>query len=200
MNKQLDPSRVDDLPSAWLDHVDAQLIDRLHGGLPLTERPYADVATDLGGEFWDEFKGVKRWQEETLKFFERHLYVETLGGNRRRGPMSPNEIINMPIQGTAAEIVCEAMCALSERSVVEDNPDIHPILNVHDDLTFDAADITLDANLSIIVAEMCKHRFDYINVPLVVEVSVGPRWSELEEIGVYRSNELFGLPNPYKRS
>lgn len=31
-----------------LDHIDAQLIDRLHGGLPLTERPYADVAQDLG--------------------------------------------------------------------------------------------------------------------------------------------------------
>ncbi len=48
MNKPLDPTRLDGLPSAWLDHVDAQLIDRLHGGLPLTERPYADVATDLG--------------------------------------------------------------------------------------------------------------------------------------------------------
>lgn len=157
-----------------------------------------DVAAELGAEFWDEFKGVKRWQGETLKFFERHLYVETLGGNRRRGPMSPNEIINMPIQGTAAEIVCEAMCALSERSVIEDNLDIHPILNVHDDLTFDSDDRTMDQNLKIIVEEMCKHRFRYINVPLVVEVSVGPRWSELEEIGVYRSNELFSMENPHK--
>ena len=31
-----------------LDRIDAQLINRLHGGLPLTERPYADVAQDLG--------------------------------------------------------------------------------------------------------------------------------------------------------
>lgn len=34
--------------SMLLDQVDAQLIDRLHGGLPLSERPYADVAADLG--------------------------------------------------------------------------------------------------------------------------------------------------------
>jgi DNA-binding Lrp family transcriptional regulator len=34
--------------STLLDQVDAQLIDRLHGGLPLSERPYADVASDLG--------------------------------------------------------------------------------------------------------------------------------------------------------
>lgn len=33
---------------AQLDLTDAQLIDRLHGGLPLSERPYADVAADLG--------------------------------------------------------------------------------------------------------------------------------------------------------
>ena len=34
--------------STLLDQVDAQLIDRLHGGLPLCERPYAEVASDLG--------------------------------------------------------------------------------------------------------------------------------------------------------
>lgn len=157
-----------------------------------------DIASELGKEFWDEFQGVKKWQGRTLKGFEKYGYVETLGGNRRRGPMSPNEIINMPIQGTAAEIVCEAMAALSERSVCEENPDIHPILNVHDDLTFEPLDVNLDSNLKIIVEEMCLHRFDYINVPLVVEVSVGPRWSELEEIGVYRSHELFDIHNPFK--
>lgn len=38
----------DNRPSAWMDATDALLIDRLHGGLPLTERPFADVATDVG--------------------------------------------------------------------------------------------------------------------------------------------------------
>ena len=159
-----------------------------------------DVADTLAEEFWDEFPGVKRWHKETLKFYEKHLYVETLGGNRRRGPMSPNEIINHPIQGTAAEIVCEGMAALSERALIEENYDIDPMLNVHDDLSFDPRDENLDATIDIIVREMCKHRFDYINVPLVVEVSIGPRWSELEEVGVYRSDVLFNLPNPYKEN
>lgn len=43
MNKP--PERAD---KPWIDDIDAQLIDRLHGGMPLTERPYADVAEDLG--------------------------------------------------------------------------------------------------------------------------------------------------------
>lgn len=157
-----------------------------------------DVAQELDAEFWDEFRGVKKWQQRAIKFYEKHNYIETLGGFRRRGAMSPNEIINMPIQGTAAEIVTEAMMALSEISLVEELPDLQPILNVHDDLTFDPEDANLEPTIDRIAAEMCKHRFDYINVPLVVEVSIGRRWSELEELKVYRSDELFALPNPFK--
>lgn len=155
------------------------------------------VADDLAAEFWDEFKGVKRWQEKLIKNYERNLYVETLGGRRRRGPMTKNEIINMPIQGTAADIVTEAMNVLSERGQAEDDESLIPIINVHDDLTFRVPDAMLEDHIEIIAREMCLPRFDYINVPLVVEVSVGHRWHELEEIKVYRSHELFNTPNPY---
>lgn len=157
-----------------------------------------DVADSLGKEFWDEFPQVKRWQQRLLKSYEQNLYVETLGGFRRRGPMSPNEVINMPIQGTAAEIVTEGMMALSELSTLEEDDDIHPVLNVHDDITSDVPDEKLEMMIDTTVRELCMHRFDYINVPLVVEVSMAKRWSELEEIGVYRSDEIFNLRNPYK--
>lgn len=156
------------------------------------------IAKELGGEFWDNFAVTRKWQKRVLAFYARNLYVETLGGRRRRGAMSANEIINMPIQGTAADIVTAAMDALSERSVIDELPDIQPILNVHDDLTFEPADTTLEQTLEIVVREMCLPRFSYINVPLVVEASLGQRWSDLKEIGVYRSDVLFGTPNPYK--
>lgn len=157
-----------------------------------------EVAQRLDREFWDDFPGVLKWQKNLLKRYEKNLYVETLSGLRRYGPMTANEIINMPIQGTAAEIVTEAMMALSERAQLEDNPDIDVMLNVHDDLSFEPRDEGLENTIDIITREMCAHRFDYINVPLVVEVSLGERWSDLKEVGVYRSDELFGLRNPYK--
>lgn len=156
------------------------------------------VAEDLAAEFWDEFDGVKKWQERLLKSYEKNLYVETLGGRRRRGCMTKNEIINMPIQGTAGDIVLEAMCAISERSYLEENPEIHPNLNVHDDLSFFMDEQNAQTNMDLLATEMCKHRFDYINVPLVVEASVGKQWHSLQEVKVYRSDELFNLPNPYK--
>lgn len=157
-----------------------------------------DVAEDLANEFWDEFQGVKKWQDKLLQFYEKNLYVETLTGRRRRWAMTKNEIINMPIQGTASDIVTEAMMALSERSLLEGNPHLQPNLNVHDDLSGLPPIEGLTDHIHEVVTEMCKPRFDFINVPLIVEVSTGARWNELKEVGVFRSDELFSIPNPFK--
>ncbi|MNK77757.1 DNA polymerase I, thermostable [compost metagenome] len=155
------------------------------------------VADDLGGEFWDEFRDVKKWQERVLRGYAKNNYVETLTGVRRRGPTTPNEAINMPIQGTAAAIVKAAMNALSIEAELRDDPELQPSLNVHDDLSTIIADENLESKLPTIARIMCEHRFDFINVPLVVEASVGPNWADLEEVAVYRSDVLFNLKNPY---
>ncbi len=156
-----------------------------------------DIADKLGKEFWDEFKGVKKWQDGIMKGYEKHNYVETLSGRRRRGAMTRQEAINLPIQGTGCDIVTAAQVALTERAMIEDDYDLIPNLNVHDDLTFVLDEDTADQKLKIIVPEMCKPRFDFVNVPLIIEVKTGRHWHKVEEIGVYRGNELFGIPNPY---
>lgn len=156
------------------------------------------VTEELSGEFWDEFAGVKIWQEKLLKKYEKNLYVETLDGRRRRGVMTKNEIINHPIQGSAASIVLAAMCDLSEKSLTLDDSDLQPVFNGHDDLSFYLPDQGLESKLEIITTEMCRHRFDYINVPLIVEVKGGHHWHDLNEIGVYKSNEIFNMVNPYE--
>jgi len=158
-----------------------------------------DVAQQMSDEFWDEFPGVLRWQEGLMTFYEKHLYVETLDGFRRRGKMTKNEIINLPIQGTAARIVTAAQVALSEMAFLEDDPELQPNLNIHDDLSFWLTDGPgMTERISRIATEMCRHRFDFISVPLVVEVKVGERWNAMEEVAVYRSDELFNLENPFK--
>lgn len=157
-----------------------------------------DVTSQLGGEFWDTFRATKKWQDRLLAKYEKNLYVECLGGRRRRGPMSRNEIINTPIQGTGADIVTAAQVALSELSFELDRPELHPRINVHDDLTFMPPDALLEDTITVVVREMCRIRFDWVIVPLVVEVSCARRWHEKQEIGVYRSDEIFGHRNPYK--
>lgn len=157
-----------------------------------------EVAQKLDRIFWDEFKGVKRWQERIVQFYEKHLYVETLMGRRRRGALSLNQIINMPIQGTAADIVTAAMTALSERSRAEEWRSIHPLINVHDDLTFLPRVEEQQAVAAVVAEEMCMHRFPWVITPLVVEISLGRRWHECKEVAVVRSDELFSMRNPFK--
>ena len=149
-----------------------------------------DIAEKLAGEFWDTFSGVKRWQKRLLKTYERQLYSETLTGRKRRGPMTLNEIINNPIQGTASDIVTDAQNRLSEMALEIDQPQFIAPLNVHDDLTFLIPDETLDQDIQTIARYMCDSQFEFINVPIVVEVSVGKRWDKIEEIAKYRSDRL----------
>lgn len=157
-----------------------------------------DVAKQLGDEYWDEFRVHKKWQRKLLEGYAKNCYVETLGGWRRRGATTSNEAINHPIQGTAAELVVGAFNALSERSQLEHNVEIHPVFNGHDDLSFVMRDERLEDNITIITAEMCKPRHDYVIVPLIVEVSVGVRWNELKEIAKVSGEKVYNLRNPYR--
>lgn len=149
-----------------------------------------EIAEKLAKEFWETFTGVKRWQEKTVKFYEKNGYVETLTGKRRYGPLSYNEIINTPIQGTAATIVLNAMNELSELSRKDENLiHLQPNLNIHDDITLYLPDKTIEKDIEIIAKTMVTPRFDFINVPLVAEVEIGPDWGNQYVYGEYSSNE-----------
>lgn len=150
----------------------------------------AQILKPLREEWWKTFKGVKEWQEDTYKFYEKYGYVETLNGFRRRVPLSFNQIINHPIQGTTCEIVMEAMCEISEWEDWEE----HPMLNIHDDLTFELYEDNFDDSAERIIREMLRAPFDFINVPISVELSVGKSWDNLHEMGTYFSDEWLGHP------
>lgn len=77
------------------------------------------TASKMKDEFWDTFTGVKDWQEDLNRFYIKHGYVSNLSGTRyRRYPLTWNELINCPIQGTAYDIQIEAGKQLSFQSVV----------------------------------------------------------------------------------
>lgn len=150
------------------------------------------IVEKLMDEFWQTFSGVKRWQEQLMKGYYNNGYVKTLSGRRRNYPLSRNEAINHPVQGTAAELVCDAMVRLSHLASTTGNWQIHPVLNIHDDLTFVVADDdnSLEQSISNIVKEMLTFDFPWINVPLACEVSIGPNWCDLEKFGEFWSHKI----------
>lgn len=152
------------------------------------EQHYID---DLMDEFWDTFKGIKSWHKRLLNDYRRLGYVETLTGRRRNHPLTSNEAINSPIQGTASDIVIDAMNRLSFKASTEDMWHLHPILNIHDDLTFIVPDSKLEESIETIYKTMLYKSFDFINVPLSVEVKLGKDWFRMEEIGKFWSHEIY---------
>lgn len=150
-------------------------------GLRPLERLYRD--------FWEEFSGVKTWQEEQLKFYKKYGYVECLTDRRRRGPLTTNQIYNSPIQGTACEIVMDGMCRLSETA----EPLLQPEINIHDDLTFLRVPLEEEEAVVDKVSRMLVDvPFDFVNVPITVELSRGTNWLELEEVATFSSDKLLG--------
>lgn len=132
-------------------------------------------------KFKKEFAGVFNWQETLMQFYYKHGYVENMLGRRRRAPMSKNEIINTPIQGTACEIVMDGMNRLSEMATTTGDDNFQPNINIHDDLTFVPLEAKVDYYLERIIPEMLNCKFPFINVPLTLEVSIGMNLMPFDE-------------------
>lgn len=132
--------------------------------------------------FKDTFSGVFEWQEELIKSYYKKGYVETLNGVRRRAPINRNRVINSPIQGTAAEIFMDGWTRLSEHADKIDDDYFQANINIHDDLTFILPDNKIDLYAEEIITQMLAVPFDFINVPITIEMSVGSSLYNMEEV------------------
>jgi len=134
-------------------------------------------------EFWRIFEGVLKWQRRLKKFYEEHGYVESLTGTRRRAPISPNQLINAPVQALMVDIVMDGMNSLSEL----DDWHLQPIMQVHDDLTMILPLDRFDHYSHLMLDTLLTKKYDFLNVPLVVEAAVGENLYEMEDAGVFSS-------------
>ncbi len=114
----------------------------------------------------------------------RRGYVETLLGRRRYVPQiiarNPRDrayaeriALNMPIQGTQADMIKKAMVAIHRR-LADEGLAAKMILQVHDELVFEVPEAEVEAVTAIVKEEM--PRALPLDVPIEVEVGVGPNW------------------------
>lgn len=141
-------------------------------------------------EFWRILAGIRDWQEIKRKQYREHGLVSSLAGGIRRAPLSFNKIINSPIQDDEAAIVFNGYNRLSEL----DDWALQPIMEIHDDLLFEIPVEEVEAKTRVIVTEMLRCDFDWICVPLQVEVSIGEDWLHMEEVWKVRSDSWLGEP------
>jgi uracil-DNA glycosylase len=143
----------------------------------------------LHEQFWDEFPDIKDWHEELKANYYKVGYVTGLSGFRRYAPISPNQMINSPIQADESKIVCDAWYRLSRY----DEPRFQPNLMIHDDLTFVWPKREIEKNAEVVIREMISTRYEWAKVvPLAVEMSVGEDWCTLEKVGEFSSDDWNG--------
>ena len=153
--------------------------------------PY-DVCQDLKDEFFDNFKGIKKWHDKLDVMYYDEGYVTGLSGFICRAPISSNQRINLPIQGDEAIIVLDATSRLSEM----EDPRYRPMLEVHDDLTFLWPKNEIEKRLEVVVKTMITIPFEWANiVPIEVEVSYGEDWIHMEKVGSFVSDGCGGIKN-----
>ena len=154
-----------------------------------------DLLGPIVDKFWDKYSAIKRWQTAQHKFYRDNLYVETLTERRRFAPVSWNEQLNSPIQGTGADLVTDAQIRCVEHALETNDPCFIPMVNIHDDLSFYFPLDRVQQYAETVARIMCTPTFPWIKIPLAVEVSVGKaNWSEKHELRTYSTRDFFDLP------
>src|SRR6187431_530065 len=144
--------------------------------------PRAEASSFIAAYF-RRYEGVRRFMNETLERARAGEAVRSLLGRRRLLPTirSANRAerlaaeriaMNMPIQGTAADLLKLAMLALRKPVT----PGARMILSVHDELVFEVPEAEVAEAEAKIKAAM-EHVYE-LAVPLTVEVGHGPNWND----------------------
>lgn len=137
-------------------------------------------------DYYNTYKGVRRYMEEVPVRAREHGYVRSIYGRIRPLPgiedrnanirkAAEREAINMPIQGTASDIVKIAMLKVDEefrRAGLESRL----LMQVHDELLVEVPEKEVKK-----VTEILKHEMETavsLDVPLVADVGVGDNWMD----------------------
>ena len=129
---------------------------------------------------------IKAFLDDTVKHAKEMGYVVTLFGRRRPVPelsssnfmqrsFGERVAMNAPIQGTAADIMKIAMCAVNRR-LKENRMKSRLVLQVHDELLVEAYQTEVEEVKQILQQEM--EQAASLEVPLVVDMHTGENWYE----------------------
>lgn len=132
------------------------------------------------------YSGVNKYMNDVVQRAKQDGYVSTYFGRRRYLPeltasnfntRSFGERVakNMPIQGTAADIIKIAMNRVNKR-LIDENLDAKLIMQVHDELIIEAKEEIADKVSNLLKEEM-ENAVDF-KVPLLVDVKYAKTWYE----------------------
>ena len=136
--------------------------------------------------YFNQYAGIKDYIDRTLEQARKQKWVTTMLGRRRpvweinsqnqiRRQAAERMAINMPIQGTAAEMIKLAMISIHKK-MRKESLKAMMILQVHDELIFEVPKEEIEQVKSMVIREMESAL--PLSVPIVVDWGVGDSWYE----------------------
>jgi DNA polymerase-1 len=136
--------------------------------------------------YFNKYAGIKDYIERTLEQARKQKWVTTMLGRRRpvweinnqnqiRRQAAERMAINMPIQGTAAEMIKLAMISIHKK-MKKESLKAMMILQVHDELIFEVPKEEIEQVKSVVIREMESAL--PLSVPIVVDWGIGDSWYE----------------------
>jgi len=134
-----------------------------------------DEASKLIERYFSTLPEIKKWQSDSLEFTQENKYAETILGRRRYFIEGDEKAmrataINMPIQGTSADITKSAMVAMHKRA-----PFI--INTVHDEIIAECPEGIKDEVLEVIETSMVESARAF-GIEATVSIKSGSHWSK----------------------
>jgi DNA polymerase I len=141
-------------------------------------------AKQVIADYFATYKGIREYMDRTPLEAREKGYIASLFGRKRYFPSindrnfavrsrAEREAINMPIQGTASDIVKIAMIRVAD-ALKKEGLETKMIMQVHDELLFESPESEVAAAIVIIEREMQSAAT--LDVPLLVEAGSGDNW------------------------
>ncbi len=135
-------------------------------------------------DYFATYKGIREYMDRTPEEARKQGYITSLFGRRRYFPSitdrnfavrsrAEREAINMPIQGTASDIVKIAMIRVAN-ALKREKLETKMIMQVHDELLFEGPESEVETAKILIKREM--ESAATLDVPIIVEIGVGDNW------------------------
>ncbi|MBS1793469.1 MAG: DNA polymerase I [Acidobacteria bacterium] len=139
-------------------------------------------------DYYETYKGVKKFMDETPEVAREKGFVTSIFGRRRYFPSindrnfsvrsrAEREAINMPLQGSASDIVKLAMLKV-DAALRRENLETRMIMQIHDELLFEAPEAEVEKAIPLIKQAM--ETAVELDVPLTVEIGAGDNWMNVK--------------------
>lgn len=150
-----------------------------------------DQAADFIERYFESYSDIKDFLEETVRQVYENGYAETLLGRRRylpeinsRVPMvkraAERAAINMPVQGTAADIIKLAMLKVAALCRKYQSTEARLLLQVHDELVLEVKE-ELISEIAPLVRQSMESAYK-LAAPLKADLKVGRSWGEMTKL------------------